>query len=258
MFYHNSTDSLHAIHEKVMGAFSAIYCVSPEAQRAVIGFYPQFADRIRCLENIVNVEKIKTKARETIVIDNHNRCILCSCGRISKEKGFDLAVEAARLLKERGLSFLWYFVGDGPERKSLEELIATYSLQENIVFTGMQENPYPYIKACDIYVQPSYEEAQGLSIIEAQVLLRPVVSTRTAGAKSLIQNGVDGILTDITPSALADGIERLMNDETTRHRMQTVLQSIDYAQKEKEFKKKWAELLSDTSRGTGDVLTAVD
>ena len=109
----------------------------------------------------------------------------------------------------------------------------------------MQENPYPYIKNCDIYVQPSYEEAHPLSVIEAQILQRPVVSTRTAGGQSLVRDGINGILTDITAQSLAEGIIKLSTDKDVREKMRKNLKTIDYAAKDKEFKEKWALLLGD-------------
>ena len=226
-----------------MGAFSSICCVTRGAQQELKRFYPQFADKITYIENIVPYREIHEKANAQTIHHEANQIVLCSCGRLSQEKGYDIAVEAARILKEKGLPFVWYFVGDGPERQKLEEMIATYGLHENIILTGMQENPYPYIKSCDIYVQPSREESQGLTIIEAQILLRPVVSTRTVGGLSLIQDGVNGLLSDINASSLANVIQRLANDAPLREKMQHALEVIDYEEKERVFKQSWAKLL---------------
>ena len=243
LFYHASTDEEHKIHESIMGDFSEIFCVSLKAQQEVRRFYPQYSDKIHCLENIVNVQIIKEKADERPINRKGGQVVLCSCGRLAAVKGFDLAVEAAHMLEQKGLDFLWYFVGDGPERGKLEQSIASYGLQDRIVMSGMQENPYPYIKNCDIYVQPSYDEAQGLSIIEAQVLCRPVVSTNTAGGKSLIKDGENGVLTSIDASSLVEGIEKLANDLKMKKKIEISLKLIDYSEKEKDFKEKWARML---------------
>lgn len=243
MFYHGSTDSLHTVHEECMGAFSSIYCVTRGAQRELQRLYPQFADKISYIENIVPYREIREKAVAVSIPHKESWVVLCSCGRFAREKGFDLAVEAASILKEKGVQFVWYFVGDGPARQKLEEMIASYGLHENIILTGMRENPYSYIKSCDIYVQPSREESQGLTIIEAQILLRPVVSTRTVGGLSLIQDGVNGLLAEIDASSLADTIQRLANDAPLREKMQHALEAIDYEEKERVFKQSWAKLL---------------
>lgn len=245
LFYHDSVDELHAIHEKVMADYAEIYCVSNEAQREIQNCYPQYAEKISLLENIVNANEIRRKAAEMTSFSQSQSLTFCSCGRMAKVKGFDLAVEAARILKDNGINFKWLFVGDGPERLTVESLVASYCLKDQIIFMGMQKNPYPYIKLCDIYVQPSYEEAQPLSIIEAQILLRPVVSTKTAGGKALIQDGINGILTGINAQSLAEGITRLFNDVPLREAMTGELEKIDYTEKEKRFKEQWSRLLGD-------------
>ena len=245
MFYHSSTDEYHEIHERVMGDFESVYCVSPGAQQAVRGFYPRFADRIQCLENIVSPDEIRRNADLVKVPFPAGKLILCSCGRFTSVKGFDLAVEAASCLKQKGVLFVWYLVGDGPERGMLENRIKEMGLNEEIVLTGMLSNPHPYMANCDIYVQPSREESQCLAIIEAQVLCRPVVSTRTAGGCTLIQEGVTGILTDINSQALADGIMHLAKDEASRKQMKRSLEAIDYGVRERDFREKWARLLGD-------------
>ncbi len=243
MFFHGSTDETHELHEGIMGEFSSIYCVSEGALKELQRLYPQFAGKMKCLENIVDVEKVRQEAKAFVINKPEEKIVLCSCGRFTPVKGYDLAVEAAKSLKEKGLPFIWYFVGDGPERNSLELLISQYGLSDQIVIIGMLLNPHPYMAACDIYVQPSREEAQGLTMLEAQILLRPVVSTRTVGGQSLVQDGVNGILTDVNTSSLAEGIERLAGDDHLRMEMEMNLKNMDYSEKERVFKEQWAALL---------------
>ena len=171
--------------------------------------------------------------------------MLCTCGRITSVKGFDLAVGAAALLKKKGLSFKWYFVGDGADREKIEKLIAEKQLSDCIEITGLQSNPYPYIKNCDIYVQPSYEEAHSLSIIEACILCKPVVSTATAGGKSIISNGTNGLLCDISPSAISDAIIKFTNDGGLREQIKENLSRIDYEKSCEKYKSEWIKLLEE-------------
>jgi len=134
-------------------------------------------------------------------------------------------------------------VGDGPERLKLEQLIKKYGLVNDVIITGMQDNPYPYIAGCDIYVQPSYEEAHPLAIIEALILCRPVVTTATVGGQSLIQQGVNGLIADIDEQSLANAIIRMMKEETLHHKMVEYLQNIDHSDDFEKYKKRWRELL---------------
>ena len=243
MFYHDSTDSLHEFHCETMKHFERIYCVSKGAQKAVQGFYPQYAEKIDCLENYVDAESVRQKAKEFIPDYPNDKLILCSCGRITPVKGFDLAVEAAEILKQQGLEFAWYFVGDGVDRKKTEQLITEKHLSEVIAITGYQNNPYPYIKNCDIYVQPSYEESYGLTLIEAQILQKLIVSTTTLGASNIIHNETDGILAYTTADSVAQKILFLSQEKQLKNKIMDNLESKEYYSDFQRFRREWQQLL---------------
>ena len=243
MFYHDSTDSLHQLHCEIMQHFERIYCVSKGAQRAVQGFYPQYAEKIDCLENYVDAKNVRHKANEFVPDYPKDKLILCSCGRITPVKGYDLAVGAAEILKQKGLDFKWYFVGDGADRPKIESLISEKQLEDHLEITGLQENPYPYIKNCDIYVQPSYEEAHPLSIIEAQILGKVIASTATVGGKSIIRDGENGVIADINAESLAYKINSIYQDKDLQNTILNNLAKIDYSKDHQRFKNDWEKLL---------------
>ena len=243
MFYHDSTDSLHQLHCEIMHHFERIYCVSKGAQRVVQGFYPRYAEKIECLENYVDAENVRHKANEFVPDYPKDKLILCSCGRITPVKGYDLAVEAAEILKQKGLEFKWYFVGDGVDRPKIESLISEKQLEDHLEITGLQENPYPYIKNCDIYVQPSYEEAHPLSIIEAQILGKVIASTATVGGKSIIRDGENGVIADSNAESLAYKINSIYQDKDLQNTIHDNLAKIDYSKDHQRFKNDWEKLL---------------
>lgn len=243
MFYHGSTDEFHDVNEKAMQHFERIYCVSKGAQKTVQGFYPQYADRIDCLENYVDAESVRQRANEFVPNYPKDKLILCSCGRITSVKGYDLAVGAAGILKRDGLNFKWYFVGDGVDRSKIELLISEKQLHDYIEITGLQDNPYPYIKNCDIYVQPSYEEAHPLSIIEAQILGKTIVSTATIGGKSIIQDGKNGVIADIKAESIAQKINLIYQDKDLQESIQNNLAKVDYTKDYQRFRNEWKKLL---------------
>ena len=243
MFYHGSTDEFHDVNEKVMQHFERIYCVSKGAQKAVQGFYPQFAEKIGCLENYVDAESVRQKANEFVPNYPMDRLILCSCGRITSVKGYDLAVGAAEILKKNGLDFKWYFVGDGVDRPKIESIISEKQLAGFIEITGLQDNPYPYIKNCDIYVQPSYEESYGLTIIEAQILGKTIVSTATVGGQSIINDGENGVIADINAESIAQKINLVYQDKDLQQSIQNTLAKIDYSKDYLRFRNDWKKLL---------------
>ena len=243
MFYHGSTDEFHDVNEKVMQHFERIYCVSKGAQKAVQGLYPQYVDKIDCLENYVDAESVRQKANEFVPDYPKDKLILCSCGRITSVKGYDLAVGAEGILKKSGLDFKWCFVGDGVDRPKIESLISEKQLDDYIEITGLQDNPYPYIKNCDIYVQPSYEESYGLTIIEAQILGKTIVSTATVGGQSIIKDGENGVIAEINAESIAQKIFSIYQDKDLQKSIQNNLAKIDYTKDYQRFRNEWKKLL---------------
>ena len=178
--------------------------------------YPDVKEKVSILENWVDAQEIIKKGNEPLIRgilnSEQNKLQIVSCGRLSKEKGFDIAVKTAEILKKKGYEYKWTFVGDGAERLKIEEMIEQGELSEQITITGFMDNPYPIIKRCDIYVQSSYEESYGRTIKEAMILGCPVVSTATVGGNLLVKDKENGILTEITPEALAEGIIEMIEN----------------------------------------------
>lgn len=243
MFYHASTDENHELHERIMPQFDKIVGVNENVQKILEELYPKFKDKMMFVENYVDAEEIRERSKEYDIPAKDGRFVLCSCGRMASVKGFNLAVEAAEILKEKGIAFAWYFVGDGPEREKIETQIQEKGLTEYIEITGMQDNPYPYIAGCDIYVQPSYEEAHPLSIIEALILCHPVVSTATVGGRALVKQDINGRISDINGESLAEAIEYMIKTPEEYYKMTTYLNKIDYSKDWERYQQSWVDLL---------------
>ena len=225
--------------------FNGVIAVSDGVAEMLKKTYPDDADKILTITNYVDAKAIWEKAKAEPPKTPEDRLVLCSCGRLSREKGFDLAVEAARLLKERHLDFIWYFVGDGDRRQALEAAITDGRLSDRIAITGFLPNPYPHIANCDIYVQPSREESYGLTIMEAVVLGRAVVSTETVGGKTILANGEKGVLTPVSAEGLAEGILRLANNPALRRSYEDRYTREDDLRAQQAFAAAWDRLLSE-------------
>lgn len=215
VFFRSSVDLHHEENTELFPKYDGIIAVSQGVKNMLCSSYSNIEDKLYVLENYVDAEQIIAKANEPLpngLVPPDNKLILCTCGRFSEEKGFDLAVESASILKKNGVDFIWYFIGDGVLRDALEKQISEYSLKENIVITGYVDNPFPYIKVCDICIQPSYHESYGRTIKEAIILGKPVVSTDTVGAHTLLDNNNYGEIVGISPRAIADGIITASNN----------------------------------------------
>lgn len=243
IFFHTSTNDLPEVHEKIISKFKKACAVHDELIDLISKWHPCLKGKISVVENYVDTDSLKKQATEKIIAKPDNKTVLCSCGRFAPVKGFDMAVEAAKILKDKGLEFIWYFVGDGPEKDKIVALSKKSNLSENIIFTGMQKNPYPYMDACDIYVQPSYEEAWGLTMAEAHRLGKPVVTTATVGGCKLVKNDVNGIVCEISSEAIAENIITLINNKEKYNKITNTLKSTDYSHEFEKYKKQWTELL---------------
>jgi glycosyltransferase involved in cell wall biosynthesis len=244
VFFHSSKDLHHNLLIKLFSKFDVIVAVSPGVKDMLCSSYDGIEEKVFVLENYVNADEIIEKADEFIVSNPDGKLVLATCGRLSAEKGFDLAVEAARTLKNKNINYKWYFIGDGDERSNIEKLIGNYHLENNVYITGFTNNPFSYIKCCDIFVQPSYEEAQPLTLLESRILGKPIVSTKTVGGKYILENGAKGVLTGFSGKSLADGIMSLIENPEKMQKLSN-LYSLEDNQKEKiVYIEKWNELLN--------------
>ncbi|HWT75771.1 MAG TPA: glycosyltransferase [Mobilitalea sp.] len=243
LFYHHGEIMDYELHQRLFQAADKIVAVSDGVAAMLSKAYPAFKDKITVIRNLIDPDVIRRRAKEYKAETVQGKAILCSCGRLHPEKGFDLAVAAAKVLSDRGIDFHWYFVGDGLEHKLLEERIETLGLKGKITITGMLINPNPYLDACDIYVQPSYTEAFCLSIAEAQVLRKPVISTATIGAKQLIEDGITGILTESNGVSIGNAIYQLLMNKDKRLELIDNTGNIDYNKSMLEYHFSWQSII---------------
>lgn len=246
LVWHSSVDECHDLHERLFPETDDIVTVSDRCREILAELYPAHEKKISCICNYIDAESVRALANETVTVKAppEGKTVLCTCGRVTRVKGYDLALEAASELKKQGFDFVWYFVGDGDQRQKIAEEADCLGLHDEIVMTGMLENPYPYIGLCDIYVQPSYEESYGITIAEAMLLSKPVVSTETEGGIEQITDGVNGVLTQISAGSLAEGIKRLIGSPKLMGEIKTALDSVDHTKEKEEIKARWEELFS--------------
>lgn len=134
-------------------------------------------------------------------------------GRLETEKGHPTLFQAwpAVLAAEPDAHLM--VIGEGSRIDALRELAAGLGIAERVVFTGRRDDIPAVTKSFDVAVLPSYREAQGLTILEAMALRRPVVASRVGGIPEMVEDGVTGLLVPpADPPALAAAIVRLLRD----------------------------------------------
>lgn len=244
LVYHGSTDTHHDMLDELLNNYYGVIAVSPGVKESFMRWYTISENRVIVIENLLEADIVKNAANEQMsVIEENDEIVICSCGRLTSEKGFDLAVTAASILKRKGYNFIWYFVGDGEERSFLEKKIKEFNLDNNICITGMMSNPFPIMSKCDIYVQPSYEESYGRTIKEAIILGKPVVSTDTVGGRYLLKHGKIGVLTSIDAEGIASGIEIYLQDHDKMRKCSNLYSDDDYRYECELYEKLWDQVL---------------
>ena len=210
VFHSEEADFHKDITDRTFPIYDRIIAVGPGVELLLREAFPQFNDKIIQLCNYIDASKIYELAAEEKkdieATKNSGKIMFTTSARMVSEKAFDLAVEAARILRDKDIEFEWYFLGDGYERENVEKLIKEYVLEEYIHVMGFQMNPYPYMKNCDIYVHPAHLEAQPLAIMEAIVLGKAIVSTDSLGGKAVLEYGKKGLVVSQDGEAIAEGI----------------------------------------------------
>lgn len=187
--------------------FDKIYAVSKTIEEELKDAYPEIANRIETKYNYFDEKTIKEKSLENIELPwSKDTFSILSVGRLDKQKGFDIAIEAAGILKKSGISFTWYVLGDGMEKQNLIKLIYSKKLENQFVLLGSVNNPFPYMKGCSLYVQPSRHEGYCTTTMEALCLNKPVIMTKVSGAEEQIKDDFNGWLVDIDATTIANKI----------------------------------------------------
>lgn len=210
-----------------------IVAVSEECKNAFLTKYPDINKDILVIENITSPELIQQLSQEKVDdFGSKEEFKVLSVGRYSDAKGFDNAIKALRILHDRGYKDIkWYIIGYGGDEEIYRNLIAKNNLEDSFILLGKRTNPYPYMRMCDLYAQPSRYEGKAVTVGEAQILGKAVMITNYKTAKSQVRDGVDGYITELSIEGIADGIEKLYNDCELKRRLADNCKNTDYTNK---------------------------
>lgn len=196
--------------------FNKIIAISNEVKR---GFKEELKKvncnyQVEIIKLFTDENLLRKRSEEPlpIVFDNNKINIVTTC-RLSKQKGLHLVIESCDKLIKRGYSIHWYIVGEGNQRSFLEKLINNYQLQNSITLVGVTKNPFPFMSASDIYVQTSLFEGWGLTVIEAVLLNKLVVTTNFPTAFDIIENEKTGLISEMNSDDIVKNIERFITDK---------------------------------------------
>lgn len=191
--------------------------------------FPEHAHKMHNIENITSSAVIRSMAQAYTPEEySGNKANILSVGRLWPQKGFDMAVDAAAILKQRGLDFCWYVVGAGSLESELRRQIRELSLEKEFVLLGQRSNPYPYIRNCDLLVQPSRYEGKSVVLDEAKILCKPIVATAYPTVADQIADGLEGRICKMSPEGIADGILEMLENDALRSSVEAYLADHEY------------------------------
>ena len=215
----------------VWDGFDYIAAVSDAVSYAFLSRFPSLREKMITIENILSPSFVRHRSKAFSVneeIPEEEGVIrMLSVGRFSKQKNFDNVPDICRLIVSSGVLIKWYIIGFGGDESLIRQKIAEAGMKNRVILLGKRSNPYPYFKACDIYVQPSRYEGNAVTVREAQILGKPVVITDYPTARDQVVDGVDGVIVPLDNEGCADGIIRFIQDSDLRGKIVTNLLSLD-------------------------------
>lgn len=187
--------------------YSRIFCVSQAAKNIFDKAFPMFKERTEVFYNVISPTFIQQQANAG---DTFSDCFegkrILTVGRISNEKGQLEAIDALAILLKQNINVKWYFVGDGKYRVICENRAKELGISEYVEFLGTKINPYPFMKDCDIYVQPSRHEGFCITLAEARVFGMPIVATNFTGASEQLASRSNAFVTGMSSDEIAKGV----------------------------------------------------
>lgn len=202
-----------AIDRRTLAGLDALVAVSESGAQTLRTVFPEWKEKIYAVPNRIDAQRIRRLAAEPAQGMEKKGFTMVTVARIQNvSKAFDRAVRIAQRLKERGLAFVWYVVGDGEDRPQLQREIEERQLSGYMVLLGAKANPYPYMAAADLFVLQSYYEGRPLAVDEAMLVGTPVLVTDYHAAREQVDSGKVGLVVENDEAAIVSALESLISD----------------------------------------------
>lgn len=215
-FFHSDYEKwpyYYRMDRKYFPLVDQIFTISNQCVSSLKKFFPVQENKIDLFENISAIQQIYQMANQSIS-DPVDTSILSfiSIGHLSPNKGTHLAFEVAHLLKKKGISFKWYFLGENQDKATYNQLKKDYNIEDCIVELGVKANPYPYIKQATIVVHLSKFEGKSIALDEAKILCKPIVVSNFSTVTDQFQDGYNATIVPFNAETIADTLLQLAND----------------------------------------------
>lgn len=188
-----------------------IVCVSQVAFDSFIRRYPVLRDKTHLIYNFYDEADIRKKAMEECSLPGGKPALL-SVGRMTEQKKYLRFLDVLARLRDDGFSFSWHVLGEGIQRTEIEDKIRKLQLEDRVFLHGVTDNPYKFMKNCDLFVLPSGWEGFPTVTVEAKVLNCPVFATDVAGIREQLRHGETGWIVENNEQAIYEGLKDLLQN----------------------------------------------
>lgn len=219
----------------VWNGYDHVISISEDVTKTFLQVFPSLKDKIVEIENILSPDYVRQRSEQISTETIHAEipvdggCLnLLTIGRFSPQKKLEEIPAICRGIVESGVEVRWYIIGYGGSDEYIRREIAREGMQQHVFLLGKKSNPYPYIKACDWYIQPSRYEGKSVVVREAQMLCKPVIVTNYPTAPSQIRHGVDGVIVPMDISGCVAKMVETLRDESLKASIVEYLESHDY------------------------------
>lgn len=222
-WFHGSIDNLkkdkinREFQRKALQNVDNIVAISEQTYHSIVDIYPEYKEKTSIIYNGFLFETIK-KMSEAKINTNVKKIDLLFCGRLDDGKNPLKMIEILKILKRKSNNIVLGFLGDGYLLKKIKEKVKEYNLDENVIYFGYQQNPYPFIKSTKIMCMTSNAEGFPTVIIEGMTLGKPFISTPVAGIKEMSNNELCGFEVS-NNDEFANKIYYILNNENLYHEM---------------------------------------
>ena len=219
--------------KKMWGAYDNIVSISEACTKGFLSKFPELEKKIIEIENIIAPSFIRKQADMAKVDDEmatgDSVLKILSIGRFSIPKNFENIPDICKRICQNGIKIKWFLIGFGQEEERIRKKISECGMENNVIILGKKSNPYPYIKACDVYVQPSLYEGKCVAVREAQILDKPVVITKYPTASSQLLDGIDGLIVPLENENCAEALTNILRDNDKLEMLRENVRMIDYS-----------------------------
>jgi glycosyltransferase involved in cell wall biosynthesis len=216
-------------NRKIYLQFDKIATVSEGCRQSFFEAVPELVSKTQCVTNCHNYDDYSLKAKDNPVKYPEDCLNIVTVARLSSEKGILRGVDVINRLVKEGHSVRWHIVGEGIQRKKIEDSIYHSNASKHIFLYGNQENPYRYIKNADLLLLPSFHEAAPMVFDEAKCLGIPIVTTHTTSAKEMVAEGKEGFVCENSEHGIYKTLKTILDNPKGLHECREYLLQQQYS-----------------------------